>query len=237
MKLTLTAVDSLSRPVTVLSLPDQLAPEGVTQAIEDAIHQDQGGRVLCWQCTSTVGETSGAGEYRAVDEQGLVWFDDSPIGLLRAELAQAQARITELEAQLTLRGTMTHSPETAAPSVILGNGQPKPAGTWDWYGAYDPAHPRPAGTALFSVGVFQWLPKTGQGVKRGKSVARFSGFSGQPQIVYDQARAWITERTKNPSGPVPSRPMVSVDHFREALTLEAIRAAGAASANQNRGDH
>lgn len=100
MNLTLTAVDSLSRPVTILVIPDGLSSEEVTQAIEDAIHQDQGGGVLCWQCTSTVGETSGAGEYRAVDERGQVWFDDSPIGLLHVELAQAQARIAELEAQL-----------------------------------------------------------------------------------------------------------------------------------------
>lgn len=31
MRLTLTAVDSISRPVKVLELPDDLSPEGVTQ--------------------------------------------------------------------------------------------------------------------------------------------------------------------------------------------------------------
>ncbi|MFC5850053.1 hypothetical protein [Deinococcus petrolearius] len=105
MNLTLTAVDSLSRPVTVLALPDELSSREVMQAIEEAIHQDQGGGTLCWQCTSAVGETSGAGEYTAVDEQGRIWFDDSPIGMLRAELARAQARIATLEAQL---GLMPH---------------------------------------------------------------------------------------------------------------------------------
>lgn len=74
----------------------------MTQAIEEAISRDQGGGTLCWQCTSAVGETSGAGEYTAVDEQGRIWFDDSPIGMLRAELARAQARIVALEAQLEL---------------------------------------------------------------------------------------------------------------------------------------
>lgn len=102
MRLTLTAVDSISRPVKVLELPDNLSPEGVTQAIEEAINRDQGGGTQCWQCAKAVGETSGAGEYTAVDEQGRVWFDDSPTGLLRAELAQAQARIVALEAQLGL---------------------------------------------------------------------------------------------------------------------------------------
>ena len=60
------AVDSVSRPVKVLELGDQLSPQGVTQAIEETINRDQGG------------------------------------GMLRAELAQAQARIVTLEAQLEL---------------------------------------------------------------------------------------------------------------------------------------
>ena len=110
MRLTLTAVDSISRPVKVLELPDNLSTEGVTQAIEEAINRDQGGGTLCWECASTVGETSGAGEYTAVDEQGRIWFDDSPTGILRAELAQAQARIAALEARLGLTSRPAPSP-------------------------------------------------------------------------------------------------------------------------------
>ena len=108
MRLTLTAVDSISRPVKVLTLPDNLSTEGVTQTIEEAINRDQGGGTLCWECAKTVGETSGAGEYTAVDEQGQVWFDDTSTGILRAELAQA--RIAALEAQLGLTSRPAPSP-------------------------------------------------------------------------------------------------------------------------------
>lgn len=89
---------------------------------------------------------------------------------------------------------MTQTIEPATPPLTLGNGQPKPAGTWDWYGTYDPAHQRPADSVLFSVGVFQWLAKKGSGVKRGKSVARFSGSSGHPQTVYVQALRFIARQ-------------------------------------------
>lgn len=95
---------------------------------------------------------------------------------------------------------LTMTPDTS--TFTLGNGQPKAAGTWDWYGAYDPAHHQPAASARFSVGVFQWLPKKGQGVKRGKSVARFSGAHGQPQLVYAQALAFIAQQNAGQSIPI-----------------------------------
>ena len=125
---------------------------------------------------------------------------------------------------------MIHTTETAAPPVTLGNGQPKPAGTWDWYGAYDPAHHRPAASALFSIGVFQWLPKKGQGVKRGKSVARFSGYSGQPQSVYAQALTFIARQaadqrrpsepaaTGTPRAALPERPTTRVVAAKTCIT-------------------
>jgi hypothetical protein len=89
---------------------------------------------------------------------------------------------------------MTQITEAEGSPLTLGNGQPKPAGTWDWYGAYDPAHHRHAPSVLFSIGVFQWLPKQGKGVKRGKSVARFTGPVSHPQGVYIQARTFIAQQ-------------------------------------------
>lgn len=92
---------------------------------------------------------------------------------------------------------------TSLPDLSLGNGQPKPAGTWDWYGVYDPAHHRHTPSVLFSVGVFQWLPKQGKGTKRGKSVQRFTGPTHDPQAVYAQALAFIAAQTP-PTAPIPA---------------------------------
>lgn len=89
---------------------------------------------------------------------------------------------------------MTQPTEAEVSPFTLGSGQPKPAGTWDWYGAYDPAHRKQWGMQTFSIGVFQWLPKKEGGVKRGKSVARFTGPIGQAQDIYAQARAFIAQQ-------------------------------------------
>ncbi len=67
--------------------------------------------------------------------------------------------------------------------------QPKPAYTWDYWGDCDPAHSAYGRRATtFSVGVFQWLPKAnGKGVKKGKVVKRFTGYTGNPEQVYKMA--------------------------------------------------
>lgn len=93
---------------------------------------------------------------------------------------------------------MTQITEVQGTPSTLGNGQPKPAGTWDWYGAYDPAHRKQWGMKSFSIGVFQWLPKKEGGVKRGKSVTRFMGPIGQAPGVYAQARAFISLQERHP---------------------------------------
>jgi len=75
---------------------------------------------------------------------------------------------------------------------------PKPAGTWDYWGKLDPSHwISRIYWQTFSVGVFQWIAKSnGKGVKRGKSIKRFSGFVADPECVYRQVRAFIEEQEK-----------------------------------------
>jgi len=70
---------------------------------------------------------------------------------------------------------------------------PKAPYTWDYWGEYDPAHSvYGRGGFTFSVGVFQWLPKAkGRGVKKGKVVKRFIGFTGNPEQVYKMAQDYI----------------------------------------------
>lgn len=77
-------------------------------------------------------------------------------------------------------------------NMCLGDGQPKPAGTWDWYGSGDPAHNPRNRFSSFTLGIFQWLPKkSGQGTKRGKAVMRVSGYVARPQSAYREAQVWI----------------------------------------------
>ena len=75
--------------------------------------------------------------------------------------------------------------------MILGYGQPKPAGTWDYYGQCDPRHIKGL-NHTFSVGVFRWVPKANsQRTRKGRVVKRFSGLVSDPQYVYDQALKFI----------------------------------------------
>jgi len=77
---------------------------------------------------------------------------------------------------------------------MMKNPAPKPAFTWDYWGECDPAHSELThyNPTTFSVGVFQWLPKSnGKGVKRGKVVKRITGYVDDPQEVYDKAREFI----------------------------------------------
>lgn len=79
--------------------------------------------------------------------------------------------------------------------TVRGNGQPKPAGTWDWYGSLDPAHHQGhQWMNTFSIGVFQWIPagksRPGQ-TKKGKSVKRFSAPVHAPHEAYEAATKFI----------------------------------------------
>lgn len=78
-------------------------------------------------------------------------------------------------------------------TTMLGDGKPKPAGTWDYYGSLDPAHHRGTWSMLtFSVGVFQWAKKgRGAVTKRTGAVKRFSGPVAAPHEVYEKALAYI----------------------------------------------
>ena len=77
----------------------------------------------------------------------------------------------------------------------LGDGQPKPQGTWDYYGSADPAHAAHGHLGMvqtFSVGIFQWWDKAmGTGTKRLPSVRRFSGPISKPGEVYKKAISFI----------------------------------------------
>jgi hypothetical protein len=77
----------------------------------------------------------------------------------------------------------------------------KTAGQWDWYGACDPGgYPAFRDTfARFSVGCFQWIPRSGgtrKGLKKGPVVKRFSGPTHDAQAVYDKAQAWCDEKNR-----------------------------------------
>lgn len=95
--------------------------------------------------------------------------------------------------------------ETQA-ELKLGDGQPKSAGTWDYYGACDPAHSRSnyagyrdVAFETFSVAVFQWVAKDSRkGTKKGKTIKRFSGSVVFPQSVYADAIALIKQKEQQP---------------------------------------
>ena len=63
---------------------------------------------------------------------------------------------------------------------------------WDWYGDCDPAVRPGVRVETFSVGCFQWIPRTGvrPGLKKGKVMKRFSGSTDNPKAVYRRAQAW-----------------------------------------------
>lgn len=65
-------------------------------------------------------------------------------------------------------------------------------GDWDYDGACCPNGVCDFGQQTFSIGIFQWLPKSsGKGIKRGKVIKRISGLSSHPEDVYAKAEAWI----------------------------------------------
>ena len=77
---------------------------------------------------------------------------------------------------------------------------------WDWDGACAPGFGKDAHAAYntFSVGIFQWLPKTGgKGLKRGKVLHRVKGRTHSPKVVFDAAEeivAWLNHGGELPDG-------------------------------------
>jgi hypothetical protein len=71
---------------------------------------------------------------------------------------------------------------------------------WDFDGAWAPGGSAPRGDT-FSIGVFQWVPKKGGGVKRSKVQARFVGNPCNPHLVYQKAREEVERRALTPIRP------------------------------------
>ncbi|MBZ9715623.1 hypothetical protein [Deinococcus multiflagellatus] len=84
------------------------------------------------------------------------------------------------------------------PTFRRGTGAPQPAGTWDWYGDFDPAHSTPPEEfETFSIGVFQWVAKNqGNGTKKSKIVRRFTAPVAHPEQAYTKALAFITQQAQ-----------------------------------------
>ena len=68
---------------------------------------------------------------------------------------------------------------------------PTPApGIFDWSGSCAPREGGSVMNATFSVGVFRWEPKKSGGLKKGKVIKRFKGYSNDPEAVYKQVFAY-----------------------------------------------
>ena len=81
---------------------------------------------------------------------------------------------------------------------------PKPAGTWDFYGACAPDDETGMASRRanesFTLGCFQWVPMArGEGTKAGKVQKRIRGASGNPAAAFNAARAYCAERNGAPS--------------------------------------
>lgn len=83
----------------------------------------------------------------------------------------------------------------------LGDGKPKPHGTWDWFGSCDPQHHKGAfAYETFSVGVFQWVRKSkGRGTRKGAIIGRIVGSTANPESTYARANAECDAHTKGGS--------------------------------------
>lgn len=78
---------------------------------------------------------------------------------------------------------------------------------WDWSGAHDPGNEESPRHKTFSVGCFQWIPRTGvrHGLKKGKVAKRFYGKTWDTDSVYYAAREWCEEQ--NRTAPLPPCPI------------------------------
>lgn len=74
---------------------------------------------------------------------------------------------------------------------------PKPY-EWDWSGSCDPSRGFGLRVETFSVGCFQWIPRTGvrPGLKKGKVQKRFAGPTSDAKRIYKQAQAWCDQKNK-----------------------------------------
>lgn len=76
----------------------------------------------------------------------------------------------------------------------------KKAFQYDYYGEFDPnhnLHPY-ARHETFSVGIFQWLPKSnGKGLKKSAVIKRIRGLCSNPQDVYDKAKNLCQDMQKS----------------------------------------
>ena len=60
---------------------------------------------------------------------------------------------------------------------------------WDFDGSCAPQKSQYAGWKTFSLGIFQWVPKSrGKGLKRGKVIRRVKGYTDCPDEAFDRAR-------------------------------------------------
>jgi hypothetical protein len=61
----------------------------------------------------------------------------------------------------------------------------------DYSGSCAPGKSQSFGNAMFSVGIFQWLPKSsGKGLKKSAVKFRIKGNSSSPKVVYETAERW-----------------------------------------------
>jgi hypothetical protein len=61
---------------------------------------------------------------------------------------------------------------------------------WDYDGACSPGNEY-SGHNTFSVGIFQWIPKTREGLKRSKVIYRIKGYVSNPDDVYEKAQKLV----------------------------------------------
>ena len=65
----------------------------------------------------------------------------------------------------------------------------KEAYSHDYSGSCAPGKSQSFGNMMFSVGIFQWLPKaSGKGLKKSAVKFRIKGSSNNPEKVYSQAK-------------------------------------------------
>ena len=65
--------------------------------------------------------------------------------------------------------------------------EPGPAGTHAFYGMCAPTEVFAPTYQTFSVGCFEWVPASKRKTKRGPTKVRVTGWSNQPQVVYNCA--------------------------------------------------
>lgn len=77
--------------------------------------------------------------------------------------------------------------------------EPKPAGTWDFYGACAPqvfadGRVQRVQSETFTLGIFQWVPRArGKGTKPGLVQRRIRGRSDNPLRAFADARQFCDE--------------------------------------------